>query len=82
MARRVVAACLAAWEAMPAPAGPAMTCVLDGASVMAFGSYDPMSEVPLDLQGRVSYRWYIEHRAGIVSATPAVSTGICRAWDF
>ena len=34
------------------------TCTLDGQNFMAFGNYDPMSNSPLDLQGRVSYRCY------------------------
>lgn len=33
-------------------------CAIDGATFMAFGNYDPMSNSPLDLQGRVSYRCY------------------------
>lgn len=50
-----VAICLLAWNARAQvkKRGP---CVLDVASVMAFGQYDPMSTAPLDGQGRVSYR--------------------------
>lgn len=44
---------LLSWNAPPQAKA---TCVLDEASVMAFGQYDPMSTAPLDIQGRVSYR--------------------------
>lgn len=33
-------------------------CSLDGSSFMTFGNFDPLSNNPLDLQGRVSYRCY------------------------
>jgi spore coat protein U-like protein len=32
------------------------TCILSGASVMSFGTYDPMTDIPLDVQGRVTFR--------------------------
>ena len=47
--------CLLPWNAY-AQGNSDVHCVLDEASVMAFGQYDPMSTTPLDVQGRVSYR--------------------------
>jgi len=37
-------------------AAPKTSCTLDGTSVMAFGTYDPMGNVDVDAQGQVSYR--------------------------
>ena len=37
-------------------ADPNFSCTLDGTSVMAFGTYDTMSNAHLDAQGQVSYR--------------------------
>jgi spore coat protein U-like protein len=53
-----LAACLAAWggSMRAGAAGSDKSCFLDGASVMAFGTYDSMNDTPLDVQGRVSYR--------------------------
>jgi spore coat protein U-like protein len=54
----VAAACLAMLP--PLQAGQttrgSKTCVLEEASVMAFGVYDPVDNGPLDVQGRISYR--------------------------
>ena len=60
IARALVVAAACACAALMLPDAPAAqqtpTCLLDAASVMSFGSYDPTSETPLDVQGRVSYR--------------------------
>jgi spore coat protein U-like protein len=42
----------------PAAADPNKTCALDGVSIVAFGVYDPTSDSPLDVQGRVAYRCF------------------------
>jgi len=46
-----------------------VTCVLDGATYMAFGAYDTMSNSPLDMQGRVSYRCYKDKSTASGAAT-------------
>jgi spore coat protein U-like protein len=56
-----VAACLAVWAGSfddHVFAEGDKACSLDGVSVMAFGTYDPMSSAHLDMQGQVSYRCY------------------------
>jgi spore coat protein U-like protein len=52
------AALAAALFTPPAAADPNKTCSLDGVSIMAFGIYDPTSDSPLDVQGRVAYRCF------------------------
>ena len=52
------------------------TCALDDVSFMAFGSYDPMNDAPLDLMGQVSYRCFIKSgsTAAPLTSAPVVST--------
>ena len=52
----LASACLcAAAPPQAAPRQDKKVCILDGTPVVAFGSYDPMDDTPLDVQGRVSY---------------------------
>jgi spore coat protein U-like protein len=54
----VVAACLnlAPAEQKARPPKGDQTCTIQGANVMAFGTYDPVSDTPLDVQGRIAYK--------------------------
>ncbi len=54
----IAAALAVAFATRSAHADPDKTCVLDGASIMAFGIYDPENDSPLDVEGRISYRCF------------------------
>ena len=54
----IAASCLVVLTEAQTPSlrGSDKACTLVGASVMAFGQYDPVEDAPLDVQGRISYK--------------------------
>jgi spore coat protein U-like protein len=52
----IVAAGLGVLAPQSIPKSNDKVCSIEGATLMAFGTYDPVDDAPLDVQGRVSYR--------------------------
>lgn len=57
-------------------------CALDGTSVMAFGTYDPLSNGHLDAQGQVSYRCYNQNGSDRTAITVRISLSQGSAGTF
>lgn len=70
-----------AWPAGGQSRGSHKVCSFDGQSTMSFGSYDPLGNSPLDVQGRIAYRCYNANkvdqaaRARGAASPPAVDSG-------